>query len=96
MSAVIDIEPTHVTATGTRYRVWHGGTVLIESAREPLCEGARALVDKGVTGRIQMRRIGSDKIDIEGLIAVLATRTVSEGQTGTPRFAKWSAYEAAQ
>lgn len=92
MSAIIEIERTHVTASGARYRVWHDGSVLVESAREPLCSGARALVDKGVTGRVQMRRRGSDQIDIEGLIAVLAAKTVSEGQDASVRFAKWSPY----
>lgn len=96
MSAVIDIQRTHVTASGARYRVWHDGLILIESAREPLCSGARALVEKGVTGRVQMRRLGSEQIDMEGLIAVLAAKTVGEGQEASVRFAKWSPYEASE
>lgn len=96
MSAIIDIERTHVTSTGGRYRVWHDGAVLIESAREPLCEAARALVKKGVTGRLQMRRLGSEQIDMSGLIAVLAPLTVSEGQTSTPRLSKWSEYDRSE
>lgn len=90
MSAIIEIEPTHVTSTGQRYRVWCDGSVLIESTREPLCNSARALVERGVTGRLQMRRRGRHQIDAEGLIAVLATLTVTEGQITGPRFAKWS------
>lgn len=90
MSAIIEIEPTHVTSTGQRYRVWHDDAVLIESTREPLCNSARALVERGVTGRLQMRRRGRHQIDAEGLISVLATLTVTEGQISGPRFAKWS------
>lgn len=94
MSAIIETEMTHATASGCRYRVWHDGSVLIESCREPLTDGARALVKKGVTGRVQMRRVGASGFDIQGLIAVLATLTVSEGQTGIPRFTKWSEFVA--
>lgn len=96
MSAIIEIEPTHFTSTGQRYRVFHDGKVLVESCREPLCSGARALVEKGVTGRVQMRRVGRQQIDMEGLIAVLATKTVTEGQVATPRFAKWSPHWASE
>lgn len=92
MSAIVEIEATHVTSSGPRYRVWHDGEVLVESCREPLCSAARALVERSVTGRLQMRRKGSEQIDMEGLIAVLATLTVSEGQQSGPRFARWSEY----
>lgn len=96
MSAVIDVERTHATGSGERYRVWHDGEILISSCREPLCDGARALVSKGVTGRVQMRRVGSARIDMHGLIAVLATLTVTEGQSGGPRFVRWSPHWASK
>lgn len=96
MSAIIDIERTHLASTGARYRVWHEGEILLESTRNPLCDAARALVAQGVTGRLQMRRLGATRIDAEGLIAVLATVTVSEGQESGPRFAKWSPYRPAE
>ena len=92
MSAIIEIEQTHVTGTGPRYSVYHDGALLIQSCRDPLTDGARALVKRGVTGRLQMKRIGSSSIDMEGLIAVLASLTVSEGQIGQPRFARWSEF----
>jgi hypothetical protein len=95
MSAVIDIERTHIAGSGARYRVWFDGDVLVDSSREPMCEAARALVDRGVTGRLQVRRLGSKRIDCEGLIAVLAARTVTEGQAHGPRFVKWSPHWAA-
>lgn len=95
MSAGIEIEPTKITGTGQRFRVWHDGEVLLPSSRSPFTDGARALVDKGVTGRLQMKRVGRDQIDAEGLIAVLATLTVSEGQNHGPRVVKWSPHWAA-
>ena len=95
MSAVIEIEPTKITGTGQRYRVWCGGEILVDSSRNPFTDSARALVGKGVTGRLQMKRVGRDQIDAEGLIAVLATLTVSEGQNHGPRVVKWSPHWAA-
>lgn len=89
MSAVIEIEPARLTSSGQRYRVWHNSEVLLESVRDPLTNAARALIDKGVTGRLQMRRRGRPQIDAQGLIAVLATQTVSESQKSGPRFTKW-------
>ena len=89
MSAIVDIERTKIGARGYRYRVWHDGEVLVENTGEAMGAAARALVEKGVTGRMQMRRLGSSMIDMEGLIAVLATLTVSEGNDHGPRFTKW-------
>ncbi len=93
MSAVVNIELIGRTSSGSRYRVWHDGQVLIQSCREPLCDAARKLVEKGVTGRLDM--CGMDgAVRLSGLIAVLATRTVTEGQDTSPRFAKWSPHWA--
>lgn len=90
MSAIVDVEFSHTTPTGERWRVFHDGELLLKSCREPLFDGARALVAKGVTGRIQTRRNGM--ICMEGLIAVCATLTVTEGQTHGPRIVKWSSH----
>jgi hypothetical protein len=89
MSALIEIEPTHLTSTGQRYRVWHDGEVLIESTKNAFHDAARALSAKGVTGRLEMKRKGSDRIDLRGLIAVLATRTISETEKHGPKPVKW-------
>lgn len=89
MSAIVDIEQIKIGARGYRYRVWHDGEVLVENTGEAMGAAARALVAKGVTGRMQMRRLGSSMIDMEGLIAVLATLTVSEGNDHGPRIVKW-------
>ena len=95
MSAIIEIEPIHTTTKGQRYRVWHNGEVLLKSARDPEHEAARELSKIGVTGRLQTKRKGRDQIDMEGLIAVMATQTIIEGDKIQPRLAKWSPHWAA-
>ena len=92
MSAIIDIEVAKYAPSGIRYRVWHDGEILIKSAREPLFEACRELVNLGVTGRVQMRRLGHERIDMECLIAVGATLTIVEGNDSGPRVAKFVAY----
>jgi hypothetical protein len=86
MSAVIEVQEI---ANKGNYKVWHDGEIIIESCKDPLTEAARVMVNKGITGRIQMKRRGSDKIDMEGLIAVLATLTVGINKWGTPVFVKY-------
>lgn len=94
MSAIIECQCTHYTSSGGRYRVYHDGEVLLKSCRDPLHDAARALVDKGVTGRLQMKHVGSPMIEMEGLIAVLATLTVVEGQSTSARLGKWAPHWA--
>lgn len=96
MSAIIDIERTHISGTGQRYRVWHDGNVLIESTKNAFFDSARALSAKGVTGRLQMRRKGRDQIDMTGLIAVAATFTISETERHGPRLIKWAPHFASE
>jgi hypothetical protein len=65
----IDIECTHYTATGARYRVNYLGKVLIESARDPEREACRVLLAKGVRGMLAIFSRGSAvqraRVDIE-------------------------------
>ena len=93
MSAEIKIEVRGYSATGVRYRVFHDGAILIESCRNPFLDAARALSKNNVTGRLRMSRVGSDQIDAEGLIAILATKTISETERHGPRIVKFVARE---
>ena len=65
----MDIEPTHYTSTGARYRVTYLGETLIQSARDPAFEACRALLAKGVKGRLVTYSPGSSvprmRVDIE-------------------------------
>ena len=96
MSAVVDIELTHYTASGARYRVMHDGAVIVKSCRDVAGPTARALSAIGVTGRVQFRRLGNSQIDFEGLIAVLATKTVTESDKTSPRMGKWNPHFMAE
>ena len=64
----IDIECTHCTSTGARYRVTYQGETLVESARDPEYEACRALLARGIVGRLVTYGPGSAmprmKIDI--------------------------------
>lgn len=90
----IEIEPAHITGTGQRYRVFHEGEIIIDSAREPLCESARFFAGAGIfEGEILMRRRGREQIDMSGNILSLIGLTVSEGQASPPRFAAWVPFD---
>ena len=93
MSAIIDIEAIHRTAKAQMYRVWHDGSVLIESCKSPEHDAARKLSAMGVTGRMQTRRLGQSRVDMEMLIAVAAAKTVSETQKHGPRVVRWAAFD---
>lgn len=89
----IEIERLPLPKTGTgstyRYRVHHAGAVLIESARDPSHEAARALLALGITGRAETFALGGLvsrlRFDIEGA----ATRTTIDGEKQGPVIAKW-------
>jgi hypothetical protein len=57
----IEIQQTHYTSTGARYRLTYLGATLIESARDPEYEACRALLARGITGTLvtQPRRLGA-------------------------------------
>lgn len=93
MSAIIEIEESKFAPTGVRYRVWHDGQILLHSSKNPEMDAARALSAKGVTGRLQWKRKHRPQIDGSGLIAVLATLTISEGDSSAPRIVKWVEYD---
>ena len=54
MSHRIDIEPIRVGDRGYRYRVTFAGSVLIKNTRNPEYDACRALLAKGVTGRLEL------------------------------------------
>lgn len=94
MTTIVDIEFSHLTPNGARYKVWRGEELFVKSSKAPIFDAARALVDKGVTGRVQQRRKGRSQIDMEGLIAVLATKTISETENNGPRIIKYQPYNS--
>jgi hypothetical protein len=87
----IEIEPTHVVG-GQRYRVTHAGEVLSESTWNPEFEACRALLERGITGKLQVWRPGKAywgmQLDIERGAGLTVRETEEEG----PYIARWRPY----
>jgi hypothetical protein len=89
----IIIEPTTLGDRGQRYRVkWAGGT-LIEYTRNPEHDACRALLARGITGRLEVWRAGAElpasSIDIERG----AQWTISETGEHGPLLVRWKRFE---
>lgn len=83
----IDIEETHLTASGQRYRVLHEGAVIVESTKDPEHDAARELLARGAdVDAILVARGTSARL---GHLA--ATRT-AEGEMHGPRTVAWVPY----
>jgi hypothetical protein len=91
--ARIRIAPTHLTENGQRYRVSWAGKTLIESTRNPEHDACRALLARGITGRLEVWRAGTtfpaSSIDIERG----AGWTISETEEHGPRLVRWRPFE---
>jgi len=85
----IDIEPRGLGDSGHRYRVIHNGVTLIESTKNPEFDAARALLAKGITGRLEIWRQGASDRAILLDIRRAAELTVEDGDKAGPRFTRW-------
>jgi hypothetical protein len=81
------LHPIWVPEVGYRYSVIFKGKLLVERSRDPECDAARALLAKGITGKLTMLdgKTGKPRIIID--IERAARCTVEEGPNG-PRFVK--------
>jgi hypothetical protein len=88
----IDVECTHYTSTGPRYRVTYLGETIAEGARTPLFDACRALLARGVTGTLVMYSRGGTvpraKVDIEKG----AEATIIENTKDGPRLGRHRPY----
>ena len=89
----ITIEPVSIGQRGQRYRVTHAERVLIESTREPLFDACRALLARGLTGRLEMWRQGKAHPDMSTDIERGAALTVAEIAESGPEFRPWRPFE---
>jgi len=84
----IEIERTHYTSTGARYRVTYLGETLIESARDPAFEACRALLARGIVGTL-VTYSGSSvprlRVDIEKGAKLMTVDNAHDG----PRFGRY-------
>ena len=74
---------------GYLYSVIYGGKLLVERSRDPECDAARALLAKGITGKLTLLdgKTGRPRTIID--IEKAAKLTVREDRM---RFAKWAPY----
>jgi hypothetical protein len=90
----IIIEPTTCGERGQRYRVTYAGETLIESTRNPEYDACRALLARGVNGRLEIWRAGvafpASSIDIERG----ARWTALETERESPRIVRWRSFVA--
>jgi hypothetical protein len=87
----IVIEPTSIRGEhGCHYRVTHDGEVLIEDTWTPEYDAARALVARGVTGRVEVWRDGkvASTMDVERA----AGTTIVENSNAGPRLSQWTPF----
>jgi hypothetical protein len=89
----ISIQPTDIRGErGQHYRVIYKGVILIEDTRNPEYDACRALLGKGITGKLetwrQDRQAPCLRLDIERG----ANLTVEEGQRVGPRIKRWVAH----
>ena len=87
------IEPTTIRgARGQYYRVHYQGAVLIDETWNPELEACRALLARGIVGRLEVWRFmfGKDHPNmVVPDIAKAAQWTVVENEKSGPRFARW-------
>lgn len=86
------VEGPRVTARGLTYRARIGspsGPVIVEASSEPLLDGSRALLAKGISGPVELWDEVRPSPRLTGDIVRLASLTVDENR-GT--FRRWMAF----
>jgi hypothetical protein len=85
------IEPTTIRGDrGQYYRVHYRGASLIDETWNPEFEACRELLAQGITGRLEVWRLGKSYPDmLVRDIATAAERTVVENESHGPRFVRW-------
>jgi hypothetical protein len=90
----IDVERTHNTSTGPRFRVTYLGEMLVEGARTPLFDACRVLLARGITGKLVMYSPGGSEpraaVDIEKGAELTIIENAKEG----PRIARYRPHPA--
>ena len=89
----IYIEPTTIRGErGQHYRVHYQGAVLIDDAWNPEFEACRALLARGITGRLEVWRPGGTFPGSILDIAKAARLTVEESATVSARIVSWAPF----
>jgi hypothetical protein len=88
------VEPTALGERGHGYRVTYTGAVLVDGSRNPEFDACRALLARGIRGKLEVWRKGATfpatVLDIEAG----ARLTVAETDAAGPRFMRWQPFSA--
>jgi hypothetical protein len=88
----IEVEVIRYGARGPIFRVTHAGKVLLARSHCPLFETCRALLDKGITGRLELWRPGKSSFDAAVDIRIGAQWTITETEKISIRLARWASW----
>ena len=81
-STRVELEPIGLTAEGQRYRVTYAGETLVEGVRNPIFDACRALLARGITGRLEVWRPGKPsapmQLDIEKGAGAVIVETAAQ------------------
>src|SRR5262245_33540059 len=85
----IDIEACRLGNRGQLYRVHYAGSVLVAGTHFPEFDGARALLARGIVGKVELWHDGADfpamLLDVEKA----ARLSIEESAKSGPRFTRW-------
>ena len=85
----VEIERTNLTENGQRYRVMCAGEILAEGRRNPIFDACRALLARGITGRLEVWRRGKTNADMQLDIAKGAALAIEESDKKSIRLRRW-------
>ena len=85
----VELEPIALTEHGRRYRVSYAGEVLVEGRRNPIFEACRALLARGITGRLEVWRKGKTSADMRLDIERGALFAIKETARESLRLIPW-------
>src|SRR5215470_11358715 len=88
-STRVELVPIGLTEHGRRYRVTYAGETLVEGRRNPIFDACRALLARGITGRLEVWRKGKTSADIQLDIERGAGLAICETATVSLRVVPW-------
>jgi hypothetical protein len=91
-SGCVSYRAARYGARGPIFRVTHSGKVLLARSHCPLFEACRALLDKGITGRLELWRPGKPSFDAAVDIGIGAQLTIVETEKVSIRLARWASW----
>jgi hypothetical protein len=85
----VELEPAGLTEHGQRYRVTYAGKTLFEGRRNPIFDACRALLARGITGRLEVWRRGKTNADMQLDIELGARLAICETAIESLRVVPW-------